>query len=121
MRNMVFQNPELIEEGFRPTAREYSVTTGFIDILGKDKDGNLMVLELKSRRAGVNAVKQLKKYFEDFKDHKKSVRGILVAPSVTDDALLLLEGYDLEFKSLEPPKELKNEKNLTLDYFVDKN
>ncbi|MGB9937308.1 MAG: endonuclease NucS [Methanobacterium sp.] len=117
MRDMIFKTPELIENGFKPTSREYSVSEGFIDILGKDKDGNLMVLELKSRRAGVNAVKQLNKYFEDFKDHKDFVRGILVAPSITDDALELLEKYQLEFISLEPPKELNISKNTTLDFF----
>lgn len=117
MRDMIFKTPEIIEKGFKPTSREYSVSEGFIDILGKDKNGTLMVLELKSRRAGVNAVKQLKKYFEDFKDHKDFVRGILVAPSITDDAQELLEKYQLEFKELEPPKELNISKNTTLDFF----
>ena len=64
MREMVFDNPKIIEEGFRPVNREYSTPNGFIDILGKDVEGNLVVLELKSRRAGINAVKQLKKYMD---------------------------------------------------------
>jgi hypothetical protein len=117
MREMVFESPELIEEGFRPTSREYQTENGFIDILGKDKNGALMVLELKSRRAGVNAVKQLKKYLDCFKDHKEFVRGVLVAPSVTDDAMELLKEYQLEFKELHPPMELGGGKNLTLDFF----
>lgn len=117
MREMIFKSPEIIEKGFRPTSREYSVSGGFIDILGKDKNGNLMVLELKSRQAGVNAVKQLKKYFEDFEDHKDFVRGILVAPSITEDAQELLEKYKLEFKALEPPMELTASNTLTLDFF----
>lgn len=117
MRQMIFENPELIEDGFRPTSREYSVPEGFIDVLGKDKNGNLMVLELKSRRAGVNAVKQLKKYLEDFADHKEFVRGILVAPSLTEDAHDLLQKYQMEFKALEPPKEIINSRNMTLDSF----
>ncbi len=114
---MVFKDPFLIEKGFRPTSREYAVTNGFIDILGKDKNGDLVIIELKSRRAGINAVKQLKKYFDDFEDHKKFVRGILAAPSITEDAMELLEKYKMEFKELEPPKELNHEKNLTLDFF----
>lgn len=117
MGDLIFKNPDIIEKGFRPTSREYSVSGGFIDILGKDKNGNLMVLELKSRRAGVNAVKQLKRYFEDFREHKKLVRGILVAPSITEDAQELLEKYKLEFKALEPPKELKKSSMVTLDFF----
>jgi RecB family endonuclease NucS len=117
MRAMIMESPELIEKGFRPTSREYSVSTGFVDVLGKDKDGNLVVLELKSRRAGVNAVKQLKRYMDDFADHKEFVRGILVAPSVTEEAQVLLEEYKMEFKALEPPKELKSAKSVTLDFF----
>jgi len=117
MRDMIFKTPDIIEEGFRPSNREYQTSNGFIDVLGKDIDGNLIVLELKSRRAGLNAVKQLKRYLDDFSDHKKFVRGILVAPSVTDDALALLEEFKLEFKSLDPPKEFSSDKNLTLDFF----
>jgi endonuclease len=117
MREQVFENPEIIEEGFKPSNREYQTPNGFIDVLGKDKEGNLVVLELKSRRAGINAVKQLKRYMDCFSDHKEFVRGVLVAPSVNDDAAELLEKYKLEFKSLEPPREFGAHKNLTLDFF----
>jgi RecB family endonuclease NucS len=117
MRDMIMEDPECIEKGFRPTSREYQVSTGFVDVLGKDKNGNLMILELKSRRAGVNAVKQLKRYLEDFTDHKEFVRGILVAPSITEEAQALLEEYQMEFKALEPPVELKKVKSVTLDFF----
>lgn len=117
MREMIFKNPDIIEEGFRPSTKEYPTSTGFIDVFGKDKDGNVVVLELKSRRAGINAVKQLKRYMDDFSDHKEFVRGILVAPSVTDDAAELLESYKLEFKPLDPPREFGSSKNLTLDFF----
>lgn len=117
MRDHIFKDPDLIERGFRPTSREYAVNNGFIDILGKDKNGNLVIIELKSRRAGINAVKQLIRYFDDFKDDKKFVRGILVAPSITEDALVLLSDNQMEFKEMEPPKEIGPEKTLTLDFF----
>lgn len=117
MAEMVYKHPELIEKGFRPTVREYSTSKGFIDILGKDKDGALMVLELKSRKAGTNAVKQLKRYLKDFEEDKSKVRGLLVAPSITEDALEMLEEDGLEFKALDPPRELKLDKKVTLDFF----
>jgi RecB family endonuclease NucS len=41
----------------------------------------------------------------------------LVAPSITEDAQELLEKYKLEYKELEPPKELTASNNVTLDFF----
>jgi endonuclease len=117
MGDLIIKNPDIIEEGFRPTSREYAVSSGFIDILGKDKEGKLMILELKSRRAGVNAAKQLARYISDFEDHKNNVRGVLVAPSITDEALEILEEKELEFISLKPPMELKDQKVMTLEDF----
>ena len=128
MGDMIMERPHLIEEGFIPTTREYSVEHGRIDILGKDCDNNLMILELKARKAGVSAVKQLKRYLSDFentdndylkdcKAEKKKIRGILVAPSLMDDALELIEEEGIEFISVEPPRELKRDKKVTLDAF----
>lgn len=118
MREMIIRNPDIIEKGFRPTSKEYSTPYGFIDIIGKDKDGKITILELKSRKAGTNAVKQLKRYLKHFSDHKNFVRGILVAPSLTDDALELLKENKMEYIKLEPPKELERKNNISLDYFT---
>lgn len=128
MGDMIMKHPHVVEEGFKPTNREYSTEHGFIDILGKDKEGNLMVLELKCRKAGVNAVKQIRRYLSDFEDpendylkevqaEKKKIRGILVAPSIGEDAKELLEEEGIEFKAVEPPKELRSDKKVTLDIF----
>jgi hypothetical protein len=117
MGDLIFKDPEVIEKGFRPTSREYHTPQGFIDILGKDSDGNITILELKSRKAGTNAVKQLRRYVDCFCDHKEKVRGLLVAPSATDDAIQLLEEQGMEFKALEPPRELGNQKVVTLENF----
>ncbi|AUB56395.1 MULTISPECIES: endonuclease NucS [Methanobacterium] len=117
MGDLIFKDPEVIEKGFRPTSREYHTPQGFIDILGKDQNGNLTILELKSRKAGTNAVKQLRRYVDCFSDHKEEVRGVLVAPSITDDARELLEEQKMEFKALEPPRELGKDKVVTLESF----
>ena len=128
MGDMIMDKPHMIEEGFTPTAREYSVEHGFIDILGKDNDNNLMILELKARKAGVNAVKQLKRYLLDFENtdndylkechaQKKKIRGLLVAPSIMEDALEMIEEEGIEFVSIEPPRALKRDKKVTLDAF----
>ena len=128
MGDMIMDNPHMIEEGFTPTTREYTVEHGRVDILGKDSNNNLMILELKARKAGVTAVRQLKRYVQDFENtdndylkdvnaEKKKIRALLVAPSIMDDALELIEEEGIEFVSVEPPRELKRDKKVTLDAF----
>ncbi len=77
MGDLIFKDPEVIEKGFRPTSREYHTPQGFIDIMGKDHEGNITILELKSRKAGTNAVKHLRRYVDCFCDHKEKVSGVL--------------------------------------------
>ncbi|WP_088855407.1 endonuclease NucS [Thermococcus siculi] len=104
MAEMIFNNPGLIEPGFRPLFREKDIGHGIVDILGRDESGNLVVLELKRRKADLHAVSQLKRYVEALKKEYGRVRGILVAPSLTSGAKKLLEKEGLEFKKVEPPK-----------------
>ena len=93
-----------------------------------DSEGNLMILELKARKAGIAAVKQIRRYLSDFENRenkeikgetgeKQKIRGLLVAPSIGDDALELLEEEGIEFVAVEPPRELKKDKKVTLDAF----
>ncbi|NJD98687.1 DUF91 domain-containing protein [Thermococcus sp. LS1] len=104
MAEMIFKNPELIEPGFKPLFREKSIGHGIVDILGRDREGNLVVLELKRRRADLHAVSQLKRYVEALRAEHPAVRGILVAPSLTSGAKRLLEKEGLEFRRVQPPK-----------------
>ncbi len=128
MAEMIFKNPNLIEEGFIPISREYQIPTGIIDILGKDKDNRWVILELKRRRADLQAISQLKRYVEYFKNKygEYRVRGILVAPSLTIGAEKLLKEENLEFKKLNPPKggkrnlnhNVKSKKTAVLDEWL---
>jgi len=119
MAELIFKNPNLIEEGFMPLYREYQTSFGFIDVLGKDKNGKWVVIELKRRRADLQAVSQLKRYVECLRGEygRENVRGILVAPSLTSGAKKLLEEESLEFRELKPPKKEKSKekgKQITL-------
>ncbi|NJF25056.1 endonuclease NucS [Thermococcus sp. Bubb.Bath] len=105
MAEMIFQNPEIIESGFKPLFREKPIKHGIVDILGQDRKGNIVVLELKRRKAELHAVSQLKRYVEALREeYGEGVRGILVAPSLTSGAERLLRDEGLEFKKVEPPK-----------------
>lgn len=81
MANFIFyENPEVIEEGFKHTAKEKFISNGVIDIIGKDKNGNLAMLEIKRGRATLDAVSQLKRYIDSLKEHNGNLRGDNCSP-----------------------------------------
>ncbi len=106
MANMLMQQPELVEEGFKPVNQEEQTKYGFIDVLGIDKAGILTVVECKRYVADLSAVTQLRRYVEKIMVSKgiSKVRGILAAPRITDNAKQMLEDWGYSFKSIKPPK-----------------
>lgn len=103
MVDFVWRNPSVIEEGFMPTAREYRIRFGIVDLYGYDKDGNIVICEFKRRLADIQDVGQLALYVEAVqKTTDRNVRGILVAPGISDTALLALKEKGLEFRKLDP-------------------
>jgi RecB family endonuclease NucS len=103
MQEAILYKPKLLEEGFRPITKEMSVEPGFIDIIGNDKDGTLVVVEIKRVKATKDSVEQLRKYMDviDLDGHRK-VRAIIVAPDIAKNAIDLLEEYGYEYKELSP-------------------
>ncbi len=126
LRRRILDDPDLLEAGFEPLETERESDAGPMDIYGEDADGRPVVVELKRRRVGPSAVGQLRRYVDALErefggrtargadasgdgtdaraatDGAATVRGILVAPSVTDRAAELLDEEGLEFVSLEP-------------------
>jgi hypothetical protein len=92
-----------------------------MDIFGEDADGTPVVVELKRRRVGPAAVSQLGRYVDavrrelggegdgadgdgadgDGAGGDVAVRGVLVAPSVTERAEGLLDEAGFEFVAVE--------------------
>ncbi|WP_276300104.1 endonuclease NucS [Halorussus lipolyticus] len=107
LRQRILDDPDLVEPGFRPLATERETPAGAVDIYGEDRDGKTIVVELKRKRVGPDAVGQLARYVEalDRDLHADAeIRGILVSPSVTERARKLLGKRGLEFVSLGPPE-----------------
>ena len=100
LRDLLFDQPSLIEDGFRPREREHETPAGPVDVWGYDADGQPVILELKRRRSGPDAVSQLCRYVESVDG---DVRGLLVLPSLTDRAKQLLEQFELEWRTVDPP------------------
>jgi RecB family endonuclease NucS len=104
LRRRILDDPTLIEPGFEPLETERETTAGPVDVFGEDADGTPVVVELKRRRVGPSAASQLRRYVESLRAEfaDDGVRGILVAPSITDRTGELLDESGLEFVSLEP-------------------
>jgi len=121
MSDMIYNNPEMIEEGFKPVSQEEQTKYGFIDVLGVDKEGTLTVVECKRYCAELSAVTQLRRYVEKIMISKgiTKVRGILAAPKITENAGKMLKDWGFNFISIKPPKYLEeyDKKQSKLDGF----
>jgi len=105
MQRAILARPDLLEEGFRPISYEKKVEPGFVDVYGEDKDGNLVVVEIKRKTASKEAVFQLARYIEALKSKSnRKMRGLLVAPSLGKDVQRTLETLGLGYRYLDPKK-----------------
>jgi hypothetical protein len=103
MHRAILLKPSLLEEGFKPISWEKKVEPGFVDIYGEDKDGKLVIVEVKRKTASKEAALQLAKYIEPIKAKvNREVRAVLVAPSLGKDVQRMLVTLGLEFKALDP-------------------
>ena len=105
MQKAILIDPSIFEEGFKPISYEKKVEPGFVDVYGVDRDGRLVIVELKRRTAGRDAALQLAKYVDFVKTvANRELRGVLVAPRLAKGVQTILTSLGLEFKALEPKK-----------------
>ena len=123
MHRAILLKPGLLEEGFKPISWEKKVEPGFVDIYGEDKNGKLVIVEVKRKTASKEAALQLAKYVEPIKAKvNREVRAVLVAPSLAKDVQRLLVTLGLEFKALDPKtcaEVLKKSENSKLERFFE--
>ncbi len=121
MHKAILVKPDLIEDGFKPISYEKKVEPGFVDVYGTDKQGRLVVVEVKRKTASKEAVLQLAGYIDAIKvKADRPIRGLLVAPSLGKDVQRMLSTLGLEFKALDPKKcaeVLKKTENSKLEKF----
>jgi endonuclease len=121
MHRAILLKPELLEDGFKPISWEKKVKPGFVDIYGEDKNGKLVIVEVKRKTASKEAALQLAKYIEPIKAKvNREVRAVLVAPSLAKDVQRLLVTLGLEYKALDPKtcaEVLKKNENSKLETF----
>ncbi len=109
MSDMIYDNPGLIEPGFRPLSREEHTKYGFIDVFGYDKNSLLVVVECKRYSADFKAVEQLQRYIKKIKQLRgvDKVRGIIAAPEISPNTLQLLKDHGFEYRKIAPPRYLE--------------
>ena len=122
MSDMIYENPELISNEFIPINREEQTEYGFLDVFGHDGKGNFVIIECKRYTAGLSSVTQLRRYVERVKKSKgiDCVKGILVAPNITNNALKMLTNWGFEFKKITLSFKLQedSEKQLQIKEFL---
>lgn len=82
IEDSIVSNPGILEEGLEVVGRQFRTSVGPIDILCKDKDENLVVVELKKGIGSFEVVAQIQKYMACVHENLakgQQVRGIIVA------------------------------------------
>ena len=97
------KRPDLVEPGFKFRERERASGRGPMDLYGEDALGRRVVVECKRRAAGVAEADQLRRYVERERRARQGVqvRGILLAPTVSETARRYLADLDLEYRELD--------------------
>ena len=87
LQNALRSNIQQLEEGLKiiDEGKERIVPAGRIDISAKDKQGTIVVIELKAGEAGPDSIAQVLAYMSSTQEiEKKPVRGMLVAGGFHD-------------------------------------
>jgi len=105
MAQMIYEKPYLISNEFKPVSLEEQTKYGYIDVMGHDDKGTLIIVECKRVTAGLSAVQQLRRYVEKIKKAKgvKEVIGYIAAPSMTKNSEQMLKDWGYCFARVEPP------------------
>jgi len=123
MKQAVLIAPNLVEAGLKPLEQEKRLgEAGFTDIVAEDRNGNLVIIELKRVQASKDAVTQLQRYLDTLRKRiNRPIRGLVVAPDLRRNAQPLLVSLKLEFVRLAPEKcfkVLKSQKDTKLSQFL---
>ncbi len=118
MRDYLAEHPAEVDDGFRLKSVEYKTPLGLFDLYGKIGD-RYCVVELKSVKAGLPAVLQLKRYRDFMREHlRQDVVAILMAPSISKNPEQLMKKEGMLYKKFNIHKLEIKKKNNTLDKWI---
>jgi RecB family endonuclease NucS len=102
IQNYLENNPSTLGEILTIIGKEFAVPVGRIDLLAKDVNGNIVVIELKLGTANRDAIGQLQSYMGAIQSAEPNtfVRGLLVAVKLDSGAEAALRvARDIKFIS----------------------
>lgn len=115
--DQLYSNPDKIEKNFRVLVKEYSVGRGRIDIIGKDKNGNLCLVEVKMRNSEINSAKnQIRRYRSQLlrllwiTSVDLAIRAIIVTPFEVVD--LGIKKVDIAYMMKELPRDIPTSREI---------
>lgn len=112
MARMIYDKPTLISNDFIPASLEEQTKYGFIDVMGHNGKGSIIIIECKRYKADLNTIQQLRRYAERIKKSKgtNNIKGIIAAPKITKNAEIMAKDWGFEFIKIDPPKYLEIDK-----------
>lgn len=103
LENYIFNNfhktkGKLLFDDISILNRQVTIPNGIIDLLGEDKEKNIVIIELKVVKRPIDIFYQYKAYVSDIKKlyPNKKVRFIAITPTLTKDVYSQLENTKLE-------------------------
>ena len=105
MQKAIIARPEIVEPGLRIIEYEKRIEPGFVDLYAIDRTGRLVIIEIKRKAAGREAAFQLAKYLKAMPETpEKTIRPMLVAPSLSKGTQRLILTLGIEFRRLDPKR-----------------
>ena len=98
MKAAIINSPDIVEPGLRIVETERRIGDEYIDILAVDSSGQIVIIEIKRKRATCRDVEQIVNYATQVeKELGRKPRKILAAPSLSKEAASLNTVLRVEF------------------------
>ncbi|HCK67327.1 MAG TPA: hypothetical protein DHW49_13790 [Anaerolineae bacterium] len=84
IEDFIAKNPILIGKGLKLINRQLHIESGIVDLLFEDKKNNITIVEVKLNRVGRDAIQQIQRYLQEFREREKNkkIHGVIVCSGV---------------------------------------
>jgi len=100
MKRILIRHPNVIEEGLTIIKTEKELESGKADIIARDRNFKIVIIELKKHKIHKTDVLQLYRYVSKLRETNKNIRGMIVGTAVDNEAMVIADKLDLEIKTI---------------------